>query len=139
MNNQRLANKVRQDVAKVKKDLSTLEGDYAAQFGRFESNVSSAAEDLTTWVEDGVSQLGEGFEKLTDDAKKTVVSSAAAVKEDVGHGLSQYNAEAQKVANKVPGNFGKQVARYPWVAISMALVVGFLLGFLLKPSRLPLG
>lgn len=139
MNNQRLENNVRQDIAKLNKDLSTLEGDRAARFGKFEANVSKAAEDLTTWVEDGVSQLGEEFEKLSDDAKETVVSSAAVVKKDVGLGLSQYNAKAQEYANKVPGDFGKKAARYPWVAITIALVVGFLLGSLLKSARQLLG
>ena len=117
--------------------------DGAARFSIFEDNVSQATgkakEDLTTWVEDGVSQLSEGFEKLTGDARETVVGAAATVKEDVGHGLSQYNAKAQEVADKVPGGFGEKAARYPWVAISIALAVGFLLGSLLKPARQPLG
>jgi ElaB/YqjD/DUF883 family membrane-anchored ribosome-binding protein len=68
-----------------------------------------------------------------------VVGAAATVKKDVGHGLSQYNAKAQEVANQVPGGFGKKAVRYPWVTISIALAVGFLLGSLLKPTRQPLG
>lgn len=139
MNNQRLENNVRQDIAKLKKDLSTLEGDRAARFGKFEANVSKAIEDLTTWVEDGVSQLGEEFEKLSDDAKETVVSSAAVVKKDVGQGLSQYNAKVQEYANKVPGDFGEKAARYPWVAITIALVVGFVLGSLFNSARQSVG
>lgn len=142
MNDQQFEDKVRKDAAKVKKDVSTLVGDGAAQFSRYEDKVSQATgqakEDLTTWVEDGVSQLSGGFEKLTDEARESVVSAAATVKKDVGHRLSQYNAKAQEVADKVPGGFGKQAARYPWVAISIALVVGFLLGSLLKRARQPL-
>ena len=143
MNDQQLENKVRKDADKVKKDISTLIEDSAAQFSRFEDKVSQAPgkakEDLTTWVEDGVSDLSEGFEKLTDEARESVVSAAATVKKDVGRGLNQYNAEVQKVADQIPGGFGKKAARYPWVAISIALVVGFLLGYLLKPARQPLG
>jgi len=120
MINQRLEKKVRQDAAKLKKDQSTLEGDRAVRFGRFEANVSKATEELTTWVEDSVSQLVEGFEKLTDEAKETVVSSVAGVKKDFGRGLSHYNAKAQEIADKVPGDFGYKVARYPWVVISIA-------------------
>jgi ElaB/YqjD/DUF883 family membrane-anchored ribosome-binding protein len=30
---------------------------------------------------------------------------------------------------------GKKAARYPWVAISIALTVGFVLGSLLNPAR----
>jgi ElaB/YqjD/DUF883 family membrane-anchored ribosome-binding protein len=143
MNDQQIENKVRKDADKIKKDIGTLVEDSAAQFSRFEDKVSQATgqakEDLTTWVEDGVSDLSEGFEKMTDEARESVVSAAATVKKDVGRGLSQYNAEVQKVADKVPGGFGKKAARYPWVAISIALVVGLLLGSLLKPSRQSLG
>ncbi len=92
-------------------------------------------DDFTTWVEDSTSQLSEGFEDLTGKARETVVDAAAAVKKDVGQGLSQYNAKAQKVADKVPGDFGVKAVQYPWVAISIALAVGFLLGSLLKPTR----
>lgn len=141
MKDKQLDNKIRQDAAKVKKDLNTLVEDGAARLSRFEENVSQATgkakEELTTWVEDGVSQLSDGFEKLTGDAKKTVAGAAATMEKEVGHGLRQYNAEVQKVADKLPGSFGNQVARYPWVAISISLAVGFLLGSLLKPSRQP--
>jgi ElaB/YqjD/DUF883 family membrane-anchored ribosome-binding protein len=143
MNDQQLEKKIRKDAARVKKDISTLVGDGVSRLSRFEDNVSQttgkAKEDLTTWVEDGVSQLSEGFDKLTGDARETVVGAAATVKKDVGHGLSQYNAKAQEVADKVPGGFGKKVASYPWVAMSISLAVGFLLGILLKPGRQPLG
>jgi ElaB/YqjD/DUF883 family membrane-anchored ribosome-binding protein len=110
MNDQQLENNVRQDAAKLNQD-------------------------LTTSVEDGLSQLSEGFEKLTNDARETVVSVAAVVKKDVGHGLSQYNAKAQEMVDKVPGGFGEKAARYPWVTLSIALAAGFLLGSLLKPAR----
>ena len=110
MNDQQVENTVRQDAAKFNQD-------------------------LTTSVEDGFSQLNEGFEKLTSDARETVVSAAALVKKDVGHGLSQYNAKAQEMADKVPGGFGEKAARYPWVTLSIALGVGFLVGSLLKPTR----
>ena len=139
MNDRQLENKVRQDAANVKKDLNVLVEDSSTRLGRLDNNIGQAAEHLTTWVEDSVSQVSAGVEKLTGEAKETLASAAATVKKDVGHGLSQYNQKAQQVANKVPGDFGGQTARYPWVAISMALAVGFLLGFLLKPARHPLG
>jgi ElaB/YqjD/DUF883 family membrane-anchored ribosome-binding protein len=139
MNDRQLDNKVRRDVTKVKKDMSTLVGDGAAQFDRFGDNLSQstvkAKEDLTKWAEDGVSQMSEGFEKLTGDARETVVAAAATVKKDVGRGMSQYNAKVQEVADKVPGGFGEMATRYPWVAISIGLAIGLLLGILLKPSR----
>ena len=139
MNDQQLENKVCDDVTKVTKDLNTLVGDSAVRFSRLEDKVNQATgkakEDLTTWVGGSVSQLSEGFEKLTGDARVAVVGAAATVKKDVGHGLSQYNAKAQEVADKVPGDFGKQAARYPWVAMSIAIAAGFLVGFLLRPTQ----
>lgn len=136
MKYQRLWKRIRKDVAQVKKESGILVEDGAAQLSRFGDNVSQATDkakdDLATRVGDGVSQLSEGFEKLTSDTRELVVDAAATVKKDVGHGLSQYNAQAQKVADKVPGGFGKKVSRYPWVAISIGLVVGLLLGVLLR-------
>jgi hypothetical protein len=140
MNDRQLDNKVRRDAAKVKKDISTLVVDSTARVTRAQGSFNQATgkvkEEVNTWVDDSVSQLGDGLEKLASDAKESVVGAATSVKKDVGHGLSQYNAKAQEAANKVPGSFGKQAAKYPWVAISIALVVGFLLGSLLKPARL---
>jgi len=139
MNDQQLEKKVSQDVAKVKKDLDTLQTDVAERWAsRIEDNVSRAAEGLTTWVETGVSQLNEGFGKLTSNARQSVVSTTAAVKKDVGHGLIRYNAKAQDVADKVPGGIGKKAAKYPWVGMSITLLVGLLLGNFLKPARKPI-
>lgn len=109
MNDHKLEEKVRKDAGQVKKDLSTL-------------------------LENRVTQLSEGFEKMSGDARETVVGAAEMVKKDVGHGLSQYNAKAQDVADKVPDGFAKKAAKYPWAAITIGLFVGFLLGILLKPD-----
>jgi ElaB/YqjD/DUF883 family membrane-anchored ribosome-binding protein len=114
MNDQQLEHKVLKDAAKVKKDISILAGD-------------------------GASQLSEGFEKLKSDAWETVDGAVETVKKGIGQGLSQYNAKAQEFADQVPGDFSQKAARYPWVAISIALAAGFLLGGLLKPARRPLG
>ena len=139
MNDQQLANKINHDGDKVKNDISTLVADETSRVSRFGDNVSQtttkAKEDLTAWVENGVSQLSEGFGKLTGEVKETVVGTTATVKKDVGRGLSRYNVKAQEVADKVPGGLGEKAARYPWVAISIALAVGLLLGSLLKPTR----
>jgi uncharacterized protein YjbJ (UPF0337 family) len=143
MNDQQLEKKIRQDTAKVRKDLKTLADDSAARLSRLESNANQvtgkAKDDLTSWVDDNVSQLSDKVEKLTNNAKETVVGAAATVKKDVGHGLSQYNAKAQKVADTVPGSFGKKAARYPWVGMSIALLVGLMVGSLLKPVWQPVG
>lgn len=109
MNDQQLEKKVNHDAGKVGKDLSAL-------------------------AENRVSQLSKEIEKMTGDAKEIVIDTTAKVKKSVGHGLSQYNAKAQDVANKVPDGFSKKVAQYPWVVISIGLVLGFLLGLLINPA-----
>jgi ElaB/YqjD/DUF883 family membrane-anchored ribosome-binding protein len=110
MNNNRSEDKVRQDAEKIKKDFGAMVGD-------------------------GVSLISEGFEKLKGEAKETVGSTVTNVKEDVEHGLKQYNATAQKAAEKVPGGFSDFVARYPWVAMTAAIVIGYRVGRFLKSSR----
>jgi ElaB/YqjD/DUF883 family membrane-anchored ribosome-binding protein len=87
-------------------------------------------------VGDGVSDLSDGIDKVTGDARKSVVHATATINKDVRHGLGQFNSTAQKYADKVPGDFGKKAARYPWVSIAIALMMGFLVGFVVKPSRL---
>ena len=139
MNVAQLDNKVRRDATKVKKDMSTLVGDGAAQFDKFGDNLSKstvkAKEDLTKWAEDGVSQWSDKFEKLSDDAQKTIVAAASTMVKDVGRGMIQYNAKVQEVVDKMPGSVGEMAAKYPWVAISIGLAFGLLLGSLLKPAR----
>ena len=83
---------------------------------------------LTTW-----------FEQLTDDTKKTVDVAVKNVNKAVGQGLSQYNTKVQDVANRVPGDFSKKAAEYPWVTMTISLVAGLLLGILLKPGRQHIG
>lgn len=143
MNDLRINKKIRRDTSRLRKDISTLAGDNTARLGRFGDDVSyatdKAKEDLTAWVEDGVNQMSEGLDKFSGEAKGTMLDAAATMKKDVGHGLSQYNDLAQEVADQVPGGFSKQAARYPWVVISVGLVIGFLLGMLLKPTRKLLG
>lgn len=139
MNNQQIENKVCKDAAKVKKDVGILVEDSATRFSRYEDSISQATdkakEELTSKLEDGISQLSGGFEKMTNDAKETVIGVATAAKKGVGDGLSQYNAKAQEFADKAPGGLGQKAAKYPWVTIVIGLAVGLLLGGLLKPSR----
>jgi hypothetical protein len=139
MNDRQLEKKIRMDAARVRKDISNLAEDGLVQLNRVENKVSQtsgkAKADLTAWVGKGLTQFGEGVEKVTGDAKETVMDTTAAVKKDIGRGLSQYNAKVQDAANQVPGGFGKKAARYPWVAVTIALMVGLLLGGVLRPVR----
>ncbi len=139
MNDHKLDRKIRRDVSKVKKDLDTLAEDSAARVSKVEKNISDAASHakagVTTWVEDNASKMNRDLGKLTGDAKESMVGAAATLKKDIGHGLSQYNSKVQKMVDKAPGGLSKQAAKYPWVALSITVAVGFLLGMLIRPAR----
>lgn len=139
MNDRQLDKKIRQDAAKVKKDLGTLADHGAARVSNVEENISDATSRaktrISTWVEDNASRMSSDLGKFSGDAKESVVKAAATVKKDIGHGLSQYNTKVQKMVDKAPNGLGQQAAKYPWVALSITVVAGFLLGMLIKPGR----
>jgi ElaB/YqjD/DUF883 family membrane-anchored ribosome-binding protein len=110
MNDQRLEKKIQHDTAEIRKDLSMV-------------------------MENSVSNVTEGFENMKNSTKESVSSTAESVKKDVKHSLGQYNAKAQDYAGKVSKGFSNTVTKYPWVAITIGLGIGLLLGGLLKPSR----
>jgi ElaB/YqjD/DUF883 family membrane-anchored ribosome-binding protein len=127
---------------KVKEDLDTLKEDGSMGLGRLEDKVSQstgkAKDQLTTWAEGGAAQLSRKLETLKGDTMDKVVVAAKTIEQDVDQGLNQYNGKVQDLADQVPGGFSRKVSRYPWVTISISLVVGLLLGMLLKPTRRPL-
>ncbi|OJX43814.1 MAG: hypothetical protein BGO78_02295 [Chloroflexi bacterium 44-23] len=139
MNQKQIDKKVQNDVDQVKKGLSNLVEDKTVQVNKIKDNLTETTgkviDNLTEWIGDSTSQLGKGFDKLTVDAKETIVDSARMVEKDVKKGLNIYNEKAQKVADLVPGGFSDKVAKYPWVAISIGLAVGLILGQILKPAR----
>jgi len=121
MNDKTFENKVNRDVDNVKKDLDTL-GD------------------------DGVTGLSSKFEQFSDQTKEKVSDAVKTLNKDVGHGLSIYNAKVQNIADRLPGDFGRKAASYPWVTITMSLAFSLVLGLglgvlgvLLKPGRQPVG
>jgi ElaB/YqjD/DUF883 family membrane-anchored ribosome-binding protein len=132
MNNKEFEKQVNRDVDQAKKDFSTLGEDNVTGLARIKN-------DLVKLGEDGVTGLSRKFEQLADETKETVTDAVKTLNKDVGHGLSQYNAKVQDVADRVPGGIGKKAAAYPWVTITISLVFGLLLGVLLKPGRQPVG
>ncbi len=91
--------------------------------------------DLNTLLNDRVTVVTEEIEKITNNAKDSVNNAAESLLKDVEVRLGQYNSKAEEVVNKVPGGFVEKATRYPWVAMSFAVIVGFVLGSLLKPTR----
>jgi len=101
--------------------------------------VTDAKDDVVVWAEDGVSKIKESAHDFAENAKETLHKTSESIDKNVKKGLTQYNAKAQEVADKVPGGLGDNVLRYPWVAISVSLLMGIGLGIglgiLLKPNR----
>lgn len=97
--------------------------------------VKNVKDDVVEWAEDGVSKIREGAHDFTENAKETLQKTSKAIDKNVKHGMDQYNKKAQQMADKVPGEFGEKVRRYPWVAITIGVLFGFVLGVLLKPTR----
>ena len=93
---------------------------------------------MTSWAEDYLSQMSKGIEKLIGRRTGYRGYRCRTVKKDIGHGLSQYNSKVQELADKAPGGLSEQAAKYPWVALSMTVIVGFLLGMFIRPARQPI-
>ena len=132
MNNRIFGKKVSRDVEQTKEDLVTLGDDNVAGLARVKK-------DLATLGDDGVTGLNRKFEQLTEDTKETVAATVKTINTNVSHGLSQYNSKIQDVADRIPGNFSKKAAGYPWVTITLSLFFGLLLGILIKPAQQPVG
>jgi signal transduction histidine kinase len=113
--------------------------DAEIKFRRYQEKLDRAAnevkDNLTNRIIESTSQFNEGFNKLKVDTREAIVNTAAMVKQRVENGLIRYNTKVQQGADKIPGNFSEKASRYPWVTVSIALVIGLLLGNLLKPRR----
>jgi len=121
MDDKAFENKVNADIDKAKEDVATLRED-AAMLG-----------------EDGATGLGKIFDQLAGDTRQMVAVGVKTINQEVGQGLSQYNAKVQEFADRVPGDFAKKAAKFPWVTITMSVAFGLMLGLLLKPGRQPIG
>lgn len=136
-----LEKKGHQEGTRINQDLLGKSVDIFSRFTRLGPKVLGDAEktkvDLTAAVVEGSAQVNDRIEKLSSIVKETTVNAAEAVKTDIEQGLKKYNANAQNIANELPGSLGKKAVRYPWVAVSIALVIGIILGGLLKTMLSP--
>jgi ElaB/YqjD/DUF883 family membrane-anchored ribosome-binding protein len=102
---------------------------------RISRNFDRAKRDLTALKDDAVTGLSWKFEQLADSPRKSAKVAAKNLNKSIGQGLHQYNSKVQEVIDKVPGDLGKKAAGYPWVAISMSMLLGLLVGGLLRLGR----
>ncbi len=102
---------------------------------RINRDFDRAKRDLAVLKDDAVTGLNMKFEQLAERPIKTAEVAMKTLNKSIGQGLHQYNAKVQGVVSNVPGDLSKKVAGYPWVAITASMVLGMLLGVMLKPVR----
>ena len=83
-------------------------------------DIDKAKEDVATLGTDGATGLVRIFDQLADDTKNMVSVGVKTINQEVGQGLSQYNAKVQEYADRVPGDFAKKAAKFPWVTITVS-------------------
>jgi ElaB/YqjD/DUF883 family membrane-anchored ribosome-binding protein len=102
---------------------------------RIYRNLDRTKRDLAALKDDTVTGLSWKIGQLTDGPIKSTTEAMKTLNKSIGQGLSQYNTRIQGAVSKVPGDINKKASRYPWVAISMAIFMGLILGVSLKPTR----
>ena len=133
--NEQLDQKIKQDVTRVKKAVNTGIEDGINGINKVSKDLDHSTEKAEAWVNSSVSQLSNEFENAKGDATTTVAQATNKVIKNVGNGLSQFFGKAGDVAKKLPGDVGEKVREYPWVALPVVLVAGFLLRGFLMPAR----
>ena len=109
---------------------------------RINRNIDRVRRDIAALGDDATTELNRRFELLTDGPRKKAEvaikdmnRSIGQMNKSIGRGLNQYNAKIQDAVDKVPGDLGKKVTGYPWVAVTMSMVLGLVLGAVLGFSR----
>jgi ElaB/YqjD/DUF883 family membrane-anchored ribosome-binding protein len=101
---------------------------------RINRDIDRAKRDLSILRDDAVTGLSRKFGQMADGPKKSAVSAVKTVNKSIGQGLNQYNTKIQDVVDKVPGDLTRKAAGYPWVAVTMSLVLGLMVGAILRFS-----
>ncbi len=104
---------------------------------RLNRDISRAKKDLAALSDDIIGGLSGRFGRirLTNDQRKSASEAVKSINKSIGQGLNQYNTTVQDVIDRVPGDISKKVTGYPWVTITMTLLLGLLVGGLLRFSR----
>ena len=132
MNEPLLDQKIKQDATRIKNTV----------VNKIEDGIDTVSKDLnqsTTngkgWINSGMAQVSNEFEKAKGNHFKKVADATTKFLKNVGNGLSRFFGKAADVTKKLPGDVGGKVSEYPWVAIPVILMTGFLLRGFLLPGR----
>ncbi len=104
---------------------------------RINRDISRTKRDLAALSDDIVSGLSGRFGRirLSNEQRKSASEAVKTLNKSIGEGLNQYNATVQDMVDRVPGDISKKVTGYPWVTITMTLLLGLLVGGILRFSR----
>jgi len=95
---------------------------------RISQDTKKVKNDVVELAKDSSARINHGIEKIAGDAQDTVSTAAKTVAKDVSQGLTQYNSRVDGLVAKIPGDINKKASRYPWVAMSVVLVTGLIVG-----------
>jgi ElaB/YqjD/DUF883 family membrane-anchored ribosome-binding protein len=94
---------------------------------KMRQDANKVIKDVHTLLEDGAAQLGRFEERMSQGGKQA--------KEDLVNWAEESASQMGDGFEKVTGSMAQKVTDHPWVAISVGLAFGFVLGSLLKPAR----
>jgi uncharacterized protein YjbJ (UPF0337 family) len=89
----------------------------------------------TKLTQEDLDRIKGNAERLASSVQERYGYTRERADREVRRFLNRYDRTMYGVAQKLPGNAARKMIRYPWATIATALGLGFLLGFLAKPSR----
>ena len=121
----------------VKQDYHSTSNNGENQPTAFDQSAEINIDQPATWAEDGGAQVWRKLATLKSITLDKVFVATKTMEQDIDHGLNRYNVKVQNLADRVPGNFGRYAARYPWVTITITLAIGLVVGLFLSSARQP--
>ncbi len=98
-------------------------------------DLERARRDLSELSDDIITRLRGNFGQLADNPRKSATVAMKNLNKSIGQGLEQYNTRVQDVVDRVPGDIGKKARGYPWVAITMSMLLGLMVGGIIRFAR----
>jgi ElaB/YqjD/DUF883 family membrane-anchored ribosome-binding protein len=95
---------------------------------KIRQDVNKVSKDIDTLLGDGAIRLGRFEAKVSQSGVKA--------KEDLITWVEENTSQMGEGIEKVTDSFAQKISSHPWIAISIGLSFGFLLGSLIKPARL---
>lgn len=123
------------DLSRVKGKREQLEGALQEKYGytkkKAREEVDSFLEEMGHQFDDVRSTLQDTVEDAQGKLKKGKKKAGKMAKQKA----DEYNQKLEEAVSNVPGNPVQLVNEYPWLVVAAVLLVGVVVGLLLRPSR----